>query len=353
MVFLFLYKIRVLVNKLLEGDENIMKNIRIELVKDKIKEMNEFSGVVKIAKADEVIYKQAYGFADIANERMNNISTRFGIASGAKLLTAISICKLVQEGRLNFDTLLKKYIDCDNFDENVTVKHLLTHTSGLPDYFYVDFNEIITPMYMLKEPKDFLPLMIRQKSLFKAGEKYQYNNGAYVILAYIVEKVSGMRFIDFVKENIFDVLEMNSSGYFSMDMLPKNCAYGYEENSDGTLKTNLFSIPIVGGGDGGVFVTADDISKLWDGLLNYKLLREDITKELLSPHVYVDYDCYYGYGIWMVKKGKSIYKYFITGGDPGVSFESTIYPNEELEVTILGNRKFNISELLSIIESIN
>ncbi|MDZ5035194.1 serine hydrolase domain-containing protein, partial [Clostridium perfringens] len=137
------------------------------------------------------------------------------------------------------------------------------HTSGLPDYFYEDFTEITIPKYMLKEPKDFLPSMIMQKSIFKPGEKYQYNNGGYVILAYIVEKVSGMRFIDFVKEHIFDVLEMNSSGYFSMDMLPKNCAYGYEENSDGTLKTNIFSIPIIGGGDGGVFVTANDISKLW------------------------------------------------------------------------------------------
>lgn len=353
-MFFCLYEIKVLFHiKLLEGDENIMENTMIELIKDKIMEMNEFSGVIKISKDKEVICEQAYGFADIPNERMNNISTRFGIASGAKLLTAISICKLVQEGRLNFDTLLKEYIEYCNFDENVTVKHLLTHTSGLPDYFYVDFNEIMPPMYMLKEPKDFLPLMIRQKSLFKAGEKYQYNNGGYVILAYIVEKVSGMRFVDFIKEHIFDVLEMTSSGYFSMDMLPKNCAYGYEENSDGTLKTNIFSIPIVGGGDGGVFVTAHDISKIWDGLLNYKLLREDITKELLSPQVYVDYDCYYGYGIWMVIRDESIYKYFISGGDPGVSFESTVYPNEELEVTILGNRKFNISELLSVIENIN
>ena len=319
------------------------KKIIIELIEDKIKEMNEFSGVVKIYKSKELIYENTKGFLDIANEVENNMSTRFGIASGAKLLTAISICKLVEEGKINFDTLLREYIKCDNFDENVTIKHLLTHTSGLPDYFYEDFTEISTPMYMLKEAKDFLPLIINQKSIFKAGERFQYNNGAYVILAYIVERVSGMKFIDFVKKNIFDVLGMDSSGYFSMDMLPSNCAYGYEENSDGTLKTNIFSIPIVGGGDGGVFVTADDINKLWDGLLNYKILKEDITRELLNPQSYVNCECYYGYGIFMVMKDKEIYKYFITGGDPGVSFESTIYPNEEIEMTILGNRNFNIS----------
>lgn len=328
-------------------------NMIIELVESKIKSMKEFSGVIKISKSKEIIYEKAYGFADIPNERLNNIDTRFGIASGAKLLTAISICKLVEQGKLKFDSLLKEYIDCDNFDENVTVKHLLTHTSGLPDYFYEDFTEINTPMYMLKEPKDFLPLMIMQKSIFKPGEKYQYNNGGYVILAYIVEKVSGMKFIDFVKEYIFDVLGMNSSGYFSMDMLPKNCAYGYEENSEGMLKTNIFLIPIIGGGDGGVFVTANDISKLWDGLLNYKLLNKDITNELLTPQVYVDNDVYYGYGIWIVKRDDGVYKYYITGGDPGVSFESTVYSDEEIEITILGNRKFNIYELLRVIENIN
>jgi CubicO group peptidase (beta-lactamase class C family) len=329
------------------------KNLNIKLIEDKINNVKEFSGVIRINRAEEVLFEKAYGFADISNDRINNINTRFGIASGAKLLAAISICKLVEQGKLKFDSLLKEYIDCDNFDENVTVKHLLTHTSGLPDYFYEDFTEITIPMYMLKEPKDFLPSMIMQKSVFKAGEKYQYNNGGYVILAYIVEKVSGMRFIDFVKEHIFDVLEMNSSGYFSMDMLPKNCAYGYEENSDGTLKTNIFSIPIIGGGYGGVFVTANDISKLWDGLLNYKLLNKDITNELLTPQVYVHYDVYYGYGIYIVKRDEGIYKYFITGGDPGVSFESTVYPNKEIEVTILGNRKFSTYELLMEIENIN
>ncbi|MBM7833255.1 serine hydrolase domain-containing protein [Clostridium sardiniense] len=329
------------------------KNLNIKLIEDKINNMKEFSGVIRINRAEEVLFEKAYGFADISNDRINNINTRFGIASGAKLLTAISICKLVEQGKLKFDSLLKEYIDCDNFDQNVTVRHLLTHTSGLPDYFYVDFTEITSPMYMLKEPKDFLPLIIRQKSVCKPGEKYQYNNGGYVILAYIVEKVSEIRFVDFVKEHIFNVLEMNSSGYFSMDMLPKNCAYGYEENSDGTLKTNIFSIPIVGGGDGGVFVTANDISKLWDGLLNYKLLNKDITNELLTPQVYVNYDVYYGYGIYIVKRDDGIYKYSIIGGDPGVSFESIVYPNKEIEVTILGNRKFSTYELLMEIENIN
>lgn len=327
-------------------------NANINLIEDKINNMKDFSGVIAINKSEGVLFEKSYGFADISNKRKNNLHTRFGIASGAKLLTAISICKLVEQGKLKFDSLLKDYLPCDNFDQSVTIKHLLTHTSGLPDYFYVDFTEISTPLCMLKEPKDFLYIIMKQKSICKPGEKYQYNNGGYIILAHIVEKISGMNFIHFVKEHIFDVLEMNSSGYFSMDMLPENCAYGYEENSDGTLKTNIFSIPIVGGGDGGVFVTTNDINKLWNGLLNYKLLNKDITHELLSPQVHVHYDVYYGYGLYIVKRDSGIYKYFIAGGDPGVSFESTIYPNKDIEITILGNRKFSTYELLMEVENL-
>lgn len=267
--------------------------IIIDLVEKKIKNMKDFLGVIHIRKARKTIYEKAYGFADISNERWNNINTRFGIASGAKLLTAIAVCKLVEQGKLKFDSLLKDYLD---FDNNVTVKNLLTHTSGLPDYFdeeeLSDFSKLWNniPMYMMKEPKDFLSIIKNKITMFKPGEKFHYNNGAFVILAFIVEKVSGIQFIDFVKENVFDVLEMDSSGYFSMDMLPKNCAYGYEKNSEGTLKTNIYSIPIIGGGDGGVFVTAYDVSKLWDGLLGYKLLSKDITNELLTPQIYVHND---------------------------------------------------------------
>ena len=334
------------------------KNIIIEVLENKINEINDFSGVIRINKGKEVIYEKAYGFADISNERLNDINTRFGIASGAKLLTAISICKLVEQDKLSFDSLLKDYLDFENFDDNVTVKNLLTHTSGISDYFdeevMSDFSElwIDNPMYMMKEPKDFLPLMKTQKAMFKPGDKFHYNNGAFVILAYIVEKVSGVRFIDFVKENIFDILEMNSSGYFRMDMLPKNCAYGYEENREDLLKTNIYSIPVIGGGDGGVFVTVEDISKLWDGLLNYKVLNKDITNELLTPHVHVNNNGYYGYGIWIIKRNNNIYKYFITGSDPGVSFESSVYPSDEIELTILCNRELDIDDLIEEIEKI-
>lgn len=324
-------------------------------IENKINEIDTFSGVLNIKKSGNIVLNKAYGFADIANERENDINTRFGIASGAKLLTGIAICKLVEQGMLSFDSLLKEYLEIENFSKDITIRHILTHTSGMPDYFdeskMSDFSElwISNPMYLMREPKDFIELMKDDEMNFNPGEKFKYNNGGFVILAYLVEKISEMKFSDFVQKNIFNPLEMTSSGYFRLDMLPINCAYGYEEEG-GMLKTNIYSIPIIGGGDGGVFVTAGDMSKLWQGLLNYKILSEDITKELLRPQVYVNYDVYYGLGIWIIKRGDNIYKYYITGSDPGVSFESAFYPETELEVSILGNREFSTYKIIKEIE---
>ena len=159
-----------------------------------------------------------------------------------------------------------------------------------------------------------------------------------------------MSFIEFIKKYVFDVLNMSSSGYFSMDMMPKNCANGYIKNEDGSFKSNIYSIPVSGGGDGGVFTNVHDMSKLWDGLLNYKILNKEITDEMLTLHTKVNNDTYYGYGIWIQKKENEIYKYYVTGSDPGVDFRSSIYLKENLEVTILSNKEFGAYDITKYIE---
>lgn len=109
---------------------------------------------------------------------------------------------------------------------------------------------------------------------------------------------------------------------------------------------------MIGGGDGGIFVTADDISRLWNDLFSYKLLNKEMTDELLSIHSHAYADIYYGYGIWMKKMNDSICKYYITGSDPGVTFLSSVYPDSSLEVTILGNKEFHTNEFMDKLETL-
>ncbi len=116
-----------------------------------------------------------------------------------------------------------------------------------------------------------------------------------------MEKASGLEFTDYVQKHIFTKANMTESGYFSFDSLPPNTAYGYIDHLDGSWKTNIYSLPVKGGADGGAFVTVNDMAKLWDSLLNHHLLSKSLTNMLLSTQTKVNKTGYYGYGLWIKK----------------------------------------------------
>ena len=316
----------------------------------KINEQKRFSGVILLCNENRIVFEKAYGYANRSSLIENTPDTRFGIASGCKIFTSVSICQLVEKGIISFDTKLK---DCLNvsfpsFDENITVKHLLTHSSGIPDYFdeetMTDYSQLWNsiPMYLVKQPKNFLPFFKDRKQEFVPGQRFKYNNAGYIVLGLIVEQQSGLCFIEYVENNIFYKCGMFDSGYFSLDCLPVNTAYGYIEcDSKDNFRTNIYSIPIVGGPDGGAFVTAKDMNLFWESLLSNKLLGSNITQMLLTPQIATtEADEHYGYGIWINKKDKAIYKYSVMGGDPGVSFRSSVYPQHNITLTVLGNKEY-------------
>lgn len=324
-----------------------ISNIDIEKAIEKVNKVKPFSGVVLVEHNENIIFQRAYGFANRSEEILNTMDTRFGIASGCKIFTAAAICQLVEKGLLSFDTLLK---DCLNtsfthFDNNISVHHLLTHSSGIPDYFdedvMTDYEELWNdmPMYRMKSPKDFISMFANQKMKFTPGSKFQYNNTGFIILGLIIEQQTGMSFTDYVEKNIFLPCNMNDSGYFSLDRLPKKVAYGYIDNeSDGTWKTNIYSIPIIGGPDGGAFVTAADMIKFWKGLFGGKLLSKEYIQKLTTDYISAGDEEHYGYGIWISKRKNEIYKYHLMGGDPGVCFRTSFYPEKDIRIVVMGNK---------------
>jgi CubicO group peptidase (beta-lactamase class C family) len=325
---------------------------------NKLIEETQFSGAINIKRGDEVIIKAAAGYSNRSDELLNRVDTRFGIASGCKLFTAVAIAQLVERGLLSFDTKVKDCLEVEfpNFDENVTIHHLLTHSSGIPDYFdediMDDFEELwkLTPMYLLKSLKDFLPLFQNEKMKFKPGEKFHYNNAGFIVLGLIVEQQTGLTFTDYVEKNIFQRCAMKDSGYFSLDQLPKNTALGYIDHEDGTWKVNTYSIPIKGGSDGGAYVTAPDMIEFWEALMGYQLLSEESTNILFSPHIGVKQDVEYGYGIWINKRNNRIFKYHVMGYDPGVCFHSAVYPELGLKMAITCNQSAGAFPVMKVIE---
>ncbi|WP_226656599.1 serine hydrolase domain-containing protein [Pseudalkalibacillus hwajinpoensis] len=330
-----------------------------ENVLDQIIRDHGFSGSIFVKKGEKE-YNQASGYANRVEERLNKVNTRFGIASGSKLFTAIGIAQLVEKERLSFETKLS---DCLNvafphFHENITIHQLLTHTSGIPDYFDEDVMEDFedlwkkTPMYLLKSLQHFLPLFQYDEMVARPGEAFHYNNAGYIVLGLIIEQQTGMSFQRYIEENIFKPAGMNDSGYFSLDRLPQNTALGYMDEDDGSWRTNTYAIPIVGGSDGGAYVTAPDMVKFWEALNDFRLLSKRSLGRLLTPHVDVKEGVSYGYGMWMNTRNKRIVKYHVMGYDPGVSFHSAYYPDNGCKLAIPSNHSDGAYRVMKEMEEV-
>lgn len=333
-------------------------NIKIAERIANIQSNNHFSGTVFVKSGDEVQIDVSYGYANRSEQLINQTTTRYGIASGCKLFTSIAICQLVEEGKLSFNSTLRECLNMNflHFDKQITIHHLLTHTSGIPDYFdeevMEDFEElwVNNPMYRIRSLRDFLPLFQNENMKFPVGERFHYNNAGYILLGLVIEQVSGLVFTDYVEEHIFKKAGMSDSGYFAFDALPERSAVGYIDNSDGTWKTNIYSLPAKGGSDGGAYVTAKDMVKLWEALMNYQLSNEELTNKLLTAHTQVKEGSFYGYGIWIKKNENGISKYHVMGYDPGVSFHSAFYPNSSLKVVVCSNKSSGAFEIMNGIE---
>lgn len=203
-------------------------------------------------------------------------------------------------------------------------------------------------MYLLENLKDFLPMFKNETMKFKPGERFHYNNAGYILLGLIIEEVTGRTFREYIMEELFVKAGMKDSGYFFMDRLPLNTAFGYISDD----RTNIYSLPIVGGSDGGAFITAIDMAKFWQALINHEILSAEFTDRLLTPHVEVEDDEYYGYGVWISKKNDSIYKYHVMGYDPGVSFHSGYYPESRLTIVVTSNKSEGAYALTNKVEEL-
>ena len=302
-----------------------------------------FSGVIFVKLNGSIEFASAYGYADRSNKIRNTVDTRFGIASGTKFLTALGIGKLIDHGELS---LASRLCDCVNIDfphisEDVTIHHLLTHTSGVYDYYDeelvedVDNFQLDIPCFELKGLKDYIPLFRDGRMKFNPGERFSYSNGGFILLGIVIEEISGTPYIDFIQENIFDLCGMSDSGFFAMDRLPERTAFGFIDEETG-WRTNIFILPIVGSSDAGAFTTVKDMDKLWTAFFKEKILSKRLTKLFLEKAVKDKDNRFYGHGVWIYHEEGVDPVHYLIGWDAGVSFKST-YPARDTIITVISN----------------
>lgn len=298
----------------------------------------DFRGCVLLAQGGRILFEKAFGFADLPNRIPNGIDTRFATASAGKVFVAVGILQLMEKGLLRLDDRIEDILDLDlkAIDGTICIEELLSHTSGIPDYFdesvMREYEELWAdfPNYKIRSNKDLLPLFIDKPMLYPRGTRFQYNNTGYVVLAMVIEAITGMEFDRYLKENVFAPCGMHSTGYYELDRLPAHCAAHYIYKSDTDYRTNIFSVDAKGTGAGGAFTTVHDIRRFWEHLMAHRLLTAETTAAMLADHSGAR--CY-GYGVWLAETGGRTVPYF-EGCDPGVSFISC-YDREKDGLAVL------------------
>ena len=310
-----------------------------------------FRGCAMLREADGTLHTCAQGFADWANERPNNIDTRFGTASAGKAFVAVGVMQAEEKGLMTLESTIGEVLDIDwkAIDRDITVAQLLCHTSGIPDYFdesvMEDYEELWAdfPNYRVRRNADLLPLFINKPMMYPRGTKFQYNNTGFVVLAMMLEQVTEQAFDDYLRENVFLPAGMADTGYYEMDRLPKNCANAYiRDDARQEFRTNIYSIDAKGTGAGGAFTTVGDVIRLWDALLGGKLVAKELVEQMLTVQA-TDGEAQYGYGFWLRGNGAAVE---FMGSDPGVSFLTRLERKTGRVAALVSNYGDNVWQLM-------
>ena len=321
----------------------------------------DFSGVFSVSGEQGVVFEKCRGYRNRNEKLLNNSETAFGIASGTKMFTGLAVCKLIDDGKLSLEDRLWDVLPCDlgQIDKRVTIFHLLTHTSGIGDYIDEDSDDCMDqlqslydryPIYLWERLEYYLPMITPLPPKFEPGARFGYSNAGFVLLGLVVEAVSGSSYQQYVGENIIKPCGLEHTGYYRMDSLPANTAFGYMQDTDtDQWRTNVFSMPIIGGADGGLFTCASDLDKLWRAVFSYRILSEEMTLLFLKPQVKMSGDDedagYYGLGVY-IESGGSGPVYYAVGGDFGIEFFTAYFPKHKLVASALGNTETNPWPLL-------
>jgi CubicO group peptidase (beta-lactamase class C family) len=294
-----------------------------------------FSGAVQVTLDRAMALAEAFGEADRSAGIRNTVDTRFGIASGTKFPTALAAGALIDDGVLTLDDPLVDVVSVPlpGVSAGVTIGHLLTHTSGVYDYLDEDviddadnFELSIAP-YKLLGPRDYLPMLVAGPAKFEPGARFSYSNGGCVLLGLALEEVAGCSFHTLIEERVLRRCGMTDSGFFRFDRLPPRVANGYVETDNGGWRTNIYSLPIIGGPDGGMFATVGDIDRLWRGFFAGAVLSPELTSLFLKKAAtrVEKAHTFYGHGVWIHDDGAGPPLHYIVGSDAGVSFRSSAH----------------------------
>ncbi len=287
-----------------------------------------FSGVVLLARGDEVLLHHGYGMADYERSLPNLVHTPFPIASLSKTFTAAAIWKLQEQGILHLDVTIDRFLPDFPNGDLITVKHLIDHTSGLPRMvFFPDYAQRSRMHHTARDLVDW----IRDKPLaFSVGQRYGYSNSNYALLARIIEIASDQDYDEYLQENIFDIYQLKNTGHLKdVSEIVPGLAYGYTPEGTSDLTRARFHDYSIATGSGSIYSTAEDLLKWFTALQSGEVVKQSFLEH-----------------IWIEDKllGREVLR---KNGWDGVGFAARwVYLlQEDVTIIVLGN--LNISTVLT------
>ena len=288
-----------------------------------------FMGAALVARGDQVLFNKGFGSANLEWDLPNTPATKFRLGSLTKQFTAVSILLLEERGKLKLtDTVAQHLPDAPEAWKGITMFHLLTHTSGIPNF--TSFPEINT-FKLSATPTEKVVAFFRNKPLdFPPGDRYSYSNSGFVLLGYLLEQISGQSYESFVREHLFAPLGMNDSGYDSRSIL-RNRASGYARGPDGLVNAPFIDMSIPHAA-GALYSTTADLLRWTQGLYGGRLLSPDSLQKFTTPN---KNDYALGLGIGSDVKGRKFYGH--SGGIEGFNTRLMYYPETRVTVAVLAN----------------
>jgi CubicO group peptidase (beta-lactamase class C family) len=302
---------------------------RMDKVVQSYVDAKQFMGSVLVARGDDVVFSKSYGSADLEWNIANTPATKFRIGSMTKQFTAASILLLEERGKLKVDDPVKKYMpDAPAAWDKITIFNVLTHTAGLPNF--TSFPEYAKMQAFPNTPEQIVATF-RDKPLdFEPGTKFSYSNSGYVLLGYLIEKITGASYDKFLRENIFTPLGMKDSGYDSNSAIIERRASGYAPSPAGPVNAEYVHMSVPHGA-GALYSTTQDLLKWQLALYGGKVLKPESLAKMTTP-----FKDDYAFGL-IVRTIDGRKQMWHNGGIQGFNSSMAWYPESKTTVVVLAN----------------